>query len=64
MMIIEGELDYRVPYTQGLEAFQILQLKGIKSRLLVIHDQGHWILKPQDGLLWQREFYRWLKETL
>jgi dipeptidyl aminopeptidase/acylaminoacyl peptidase len=64
MMVIEGELDFRIPYTQGLEAFQILQLKGIKSRLLVFTDEGHWVLKPQDGLLWQREFFRWLNETL
>jgi hypothetical protein len=49
---------------RSLEAFQILQLKGIKSRLLVFPDEGHWVLKPQDGLLWQREFFRWLNETL
>ncbi len=64
IMIVEGERDYRVPYTQGLEAFQIAQLKGIKSRLLVFPDEGHWILKPQNSLLWHREFYRWLDETL
>jgi len=64
MMVIEGENDFRIPYTQGLEAFQVLQLKGIKSRLLVFSDEGHWVLKPQDGLLWQREFFRWLNETL
>jgi dipeptidyl aminopeptidase/acylaminoacyl peptidase len=64
MMIITGEKDYRIPYTQSLEAFQILQLKGIKSRLLVFPDEGHWVLKPQDALLWQQEFYRWLRETL
>jgi len=64
MMIITGEKDYRIPYTQSLEAYQICQLKGIKSRLLVFPDEGHWVLQPQDGLLWQREFFRWLKETL
>jgi dipeptidyl aminopeptidase/acylaminoacyl peptidase len=64
MLIIAGERDYRIPYTQSLEAFQLLQLKGIKSRLLVLHDAGHWVLKPQDSLLWQREFFRWLQETL
>ncbi|MEO5673342.1 MAG: S9 family peptidase, partial [Chitinophagales bacterium] len=64
MMIIEGERDYRIPYTQGLEAFQVLQLKGIKSRLLTFPDEGHWILQPQNSVLWQREFFRWLKETL
>lgn len=64
IMIITGEKDFRIPYTQSLEAFQICQLKGIKSRLLVFSDEGHWVLKPQDALLWQREFYRWLSETL
>jgi dipeptidyl aminopeptidase/acylaminoacyl peptidase len=64
IMIISGEKDFRIPYTQSLEAFQICQLKGIKSRLLIFPDEGHWVLKPQDGLLWQREFYRWLGETL
>ncbi len=64
MMIIEGEKDYRIPYTQGMEAFQILQLKGIKSRYLDFPDEGHWVLKPQDSMLWQREFFRWLSETL
>lgn len=64
IMIIEGEKDYRIPYTQGLEAYQVAQLKGIKSRLLVFPDEGHWVLKPQNSLLWHREFFRWLDETL
>jgi dipeptidyl aminopeptidase/acylaminoacyl peptidase len=64
IMIISGEKDFRIPYTQSLEAFQICQLKGIKSRLLIFEDEGHWVLQPQDALLWQREFFRWLNETL
>ncbi len=64
IMIIEGERDYRVPYNQGLEAFQAAQLKGIKSRLLVFPDETHYVLQPQNSLLWYREFYRWLDETL
>lgn len=64
IMIIEGEQDFRVPVTQGQEAFQAAQLKGIKSRLVYFPDEGHWIMQPQDGMLWQKEFYRWLKETL
>lgn len=64
MLITVGQKDYRIPYVQGLEAFQVLQLKGIKSRLLVFPDEGHWILRPHNSILWQREFYRWLKETL
>jgi dipeptidyl aminopeptidase/acylaminoacyl peptidase len=64
ILIIQGEQDFRVPVEQGLEAFQAAQLKGIKSKLLYVDDAGHWILKPQDGLVWQHEFYNWLDETL
>lgn len=64
ILVIHGGLDYRVPETQGMEAFQLAQLKGIKSRFVYFPDEGHWILKPQNGILWQREFYRWLEETL
>jgi dipeptidyl aminopeptidase/acylaminoacyl peptidase len=64
ILVIHGQEDYRVPVEQGMEAFQAAQLKGIKSRFLYFENEGHWVLKPQDGLLWQHEFYRWLKETL
>lgn len=64
ILIIQGGKDYRVPIEQGLQAFQAAQLKGIKSRLLYFPDENHWVLKPQNALVWQREFYRWLKETL
>ncbi len=64
IMIIEGEKDYRVPYTQGMEAYQVAQLKGIKSRFLIFPEENHWVLQPQNSLLWHREFYRWLDETL
>lgn len=64
MLIIQGGKDYRVPIEQGLQAFQAAQLKGIKSRLLYLPDENHWVLKAQNALVWQREFYKWLKETL
>ncbi|HEX8517196.1 MAG TPA: S9 family peptidase [Bacteroidia bacterium] len=64
IMIIQGAKDYRVPVEQGLGAFQAAQLKGIKSKLLYFPNENHWILKEQDGLVWQREFFKWLKETL
>ncbi|MCS6916273.1 MAG: S9 family peptidase [Chitinophagales bacterium] len=64
MLLTAGQRDYRIPYVQSLEAFQVLQLKGIKSRLIVFPEEGHWILRPHNSILWQREFYRWLKETL
>ncbi len=64
IMIIQGEKDYRVPTEQGLGAFQAAQLLGIKSKLLYFPNENHWILKDQDALVWQREFYKWLSETL
>jgi dipeptidyl aminopeptidase/acylaminoacyl peptidase len=64
ILIIHGGRDYRVPYTQGLEAFQAAQLRGIKSRLLYFPEESHWVQQPQNGIIWQKEFFRWLKETL
>lgn len=64
ILIIQGGKDYRVPIGQAQEAFQAAQLQGIKSRLLYLPEENHWVLKPQNGMVWQREFYKWLKETL
>jgi dipeptidyl aminopeptidase/acylaminoacyl peptidase len=64
ILIIQGGQDYRVPIEQGLGAFQAAQLQGIKSKLLYFPNENHWVLKDQNALVWQREFYKWLKETL
>ena len=64
IMIVQGGIDYRVPVEQGLQAFQAAQLKGIKSRLLYLPEENHWVLKPQDAIVWQHEFFKWLEETL
>jgi len=64
ILIIQGGKDYRVPVGQGQEAFQAAQLRGIKSRLLYLPEENHWVLKPQNAMVWQREFYKWLNETL
>lgn len=64
IFIIQGGKDFRVPIGQGLEAFNAAQLRGIKSKLLYLPDENHWVIKPQNGLVWQREFFGWLKETL
>jgi len=64
IMVIQGGKDYRVPIEQGQQAFQAAQLKGIKSRFLYSPDENHWVLKPQDALVWQHEFFKWLDETL
>jgi dipeptidyl aminopeptidase/acylaminoacyl peptidase len=60
ILIIHNEKDYRVPLTQGLEAFTAAQVKGIKSKLLYFPDENHWVVKPQNSVLWQREFFEWL----
>lgn len=64
IMIVQGGKDYRVPIGQGLEAFQAAQLKGIKSKLLYFPDENHWVLKAQNAMVWQKEFFKWLEETL
>lgn len=64
IMIIQGGKDYRVPIEQGLQAFQAAQLKGIKSKLLYLPEENHWVLSAQNALVWQREFFKWLSETL
>ncbi len=64
ILIIQGGRDYRIPDTQAFEAFTAARLRNIKSRLLYFPDEGHHILKIQNGLLWQKEYFRWLRETL
>ncbi len=64
ILIIQGEKDFRVPIGQGQEAFQAAQLRGIKSRFILFPEENHWVVKPQNGLVWQNEFFKWLKETL
>jgi dipeptidyl aminopeptidase/acylaminoacyl peptidase len=60
LLVIHGEKDFRVPYDQGLQAFTAAQLRGVPSRLVTFPDAGHWVLRAQDGILWQREFFAWL----
>jgi dipeptidyl aminopeptidase/acylaminoacyl peptidase len=59
-LVIHGELDFRVPYTQGLELFTALQMQKVPSKLLVFPDEGHWVLKPQNSILWYNTFIDWL----
>ncbi len=60
MLVIAGELDFRVPYTQSLQLFTALQLQKVPSKLVVYPDEGHWILKPQNSLLWYQTVLGWL----
>ncbi len=64
ILIYQGGKDYRVPIEQGQQAFQAAQLRGIKSKFILLPDQNHWVLTAQDALVWQHEFYKWLDETL
>jgi len=64
ILIITGQNDFRIPYTQSLEAFQAAQLHGIPSRLLFFEDECHWVTKPQNSIIWQREFFEWLDTYL
>lgn len=64
IMIVQGGKDYRVSIEQGQQAFQAAQIRGIKSKFLYLPEENHWVLSPQNALVWQREFYKWLEETL
>lgn len=64
ILIITGANDFRIPYTQSLEAFQVAQIKGIPSRLLFFEDEYHFVTKPQNAIIWQREFFEWLDTYL
>jgi dipeptidyl aminopeptidase/acylaminoacyl peptidase len=64
ILIIHGGNDYRIPYTQGMAAFDAAQMLGVPSKFLYFPDENHWVLKPQNGILWQREFYGWLDKWL
>ena len=59
-LVVAGELDYRVPYTQGLQLFTSLQLQKVPSKLLIYPDEGHWILKPQNSRLWYQTVIDWI----
>jgi dipeptidyl aminopeptidase/acylaminoacyl peptidase len=64
IMVIHGGNDFRVPINQGMEAFQAAKIKGLNARFLYFRNEGHWVLKPQNGLLWHSEFFKWLDETV
>ncbi|MGC1616417.1 MAG: S9 family peptidase [Candidatus Acidiferrum sp.] len=63
-LVIDGELDFRVPYTQSLEFFNTLQRQGVASKLVIFPDEGHWVLKPQNSRFWYKTFLDWLAAYL
>jgi dipeptidyl aminopeptidase/acylaminoacyl peptidase len=64
MLVVQGEKDYRVPVDQGLSTFTALQRKGIESKLLYFPDENHWVLKPQNSILWHDTVNDWLKRHI
>ena len=64
ILCIHGEKDYRIVYNQGMGAFNAARLRGIPAELLIFPDENHWVLKPQNGILWQRTFFNWLDRWL
>ena len=62
ILIITGEKDYRVPYTQSLEAFTAARAQGVPARILIYPNENHWVLHPQEQVLWYEEFFRFLKD--
>ncbi|KAM7205808.1 Alpha/Beta hydrolase fold [Naviculisporaceae sp. PSN 640] len=61
-LIIHGELDFRLPVTEGLAPFNVLQAKGVPSKLLIFPDENHWVLKPENSLVWHREVISWINK--
>ena len=64
ILCIHGEKDYRINANQGFGAFNAARMKGIPAELLIFPDENHWVLKPQNGILWQRTFFNWLDKWL
>ena len=64
ILCIHGEKDYRINANQGFGAFNAARLRGIPAELLIFPDENHWVLKPQNGILWQRTFFNWLDKWL
>lgn len=64
ILIITGANDFRIPYTQSMEAFQAAQLQGVPSRFLFFEDEYHFVTRPQNAVIWQREFFEWLDTYL
>ena len=64
ILCIHGEKDYRILANQGMAAFDAAKMRGIPAELLIFPDENHWVLQPQNGILWQRTFFEWLDKWL
>jgi dipeptidyl aminopeptidase/acylaminoacyl peptidase len=64
IMVVHGEHDFRVPYSQGMAAFNSARMNGVEARLLIFPTETHWVLSPQNAIVWQREFFAWFDKYL
>lgn len=64
VLCIHGMMDFRIPYTQGMAAFNAAQMMGVPSRLVIFPEENHWILQPQNAMFWHKEFFGWLEKWL
>ncbi len=64
ILVIHGEKDYRILASQGMAAFNAAVLRGVPAEMLIFPDENHWVLKPQNGILWQRTYFEWLDKWL
>ena len=64
ILVIHGGKDYRIPYTQGMAAFNAAVLRDVPAQFLYFPEESHWVLSPQNGILWQRVFKQWLDKWL
>ena len=64
ILVVHGEKDFRVPYSQGMAAFNTARMLGVESRLLIFPTENHWVLSPQNAIVWQREFFAWFDKHL
>ena len=64
ILVTHGEYDFRILASQGEMAFNAARLRGVPAEMLIFPDENHWILKPQNAIMWQRVFFRWLDRWL
>ena len=64
ILVIHNEYDFRIPVTQGMQAFNAARMRGVPAKFLYFPDECHWVTKPQNGVLWQRVFFDWLDKYL
>ena len=64
MLVIHGGRDYRVPLTEALSTFTSLQLKNVPSEFLFFHEENHWVLKPENQIVWLERAFKWFKQYI